>query len=386
MKNINRCVSINDLRLLAKKNIPRVAFDYIDGAAEDEITMQRNSSVFRTYGFRPRVLKDVTTINLKTKINDTDSALPVILAPTGLTRLFHYKGEEAVVKAANKAQIPYTLSTVSTTSIEDTAAVSTGGLFFQIYIWHNRDWVYRFLDRCKTSGYKGIYLAVDSPVLGKRERDLHHGHGTFRLKINMALSSLARPNWLFRFLTSSKLVMGNMTDYLPHGGDLQKVIDTINDQSDASVSWEDAKKIKDYWGEGPFLLKGIQSVEDAKKAVDIGASGIVLSNHGGRQLDGAPTALELLPRVKEAVKDQLEILIDGGITRGSDIIKAIALGADACMIGRAYLYGLAAGGEKGVDRALSILKEEMERVMALIGCRDINELNASYIERLSPIP
>ena len=386
MKNMDRCVSINDLRILAKKCIPRVAFDYIDGGAEDEITMQRNSSVFRTYGFRPRALRDVTTINLKTKINGRDSALPVILAPTGLTRLFHYKGEEAVVKAANKAKIPYTLSTVSTTSIEDTAAVSTGDLYFQIYIWHNRDWVYRFLDRCKTSAYKGIYLAVDSPVLGKRERDLHHGHGTSRLKINMALSALSRPKWLYRFLTSSKLVMGNMTEYLPHGGDLQKVIDTINDQSDASVSWEDAKKIKDYWGDGPFLLKGIQSVEDAEKAVDIGATGIVLSNHGGRQLEGAPTGLELLPGVKDAVKDQLEILIDGGITRGSDIIKAIALGADACMIGRAYLYGLAAGGEKGVDRAISILKGEMERVMALIGCNDINELDASYIERWSPIP
>jgi L-lactate dehydrogenase (cytochrome) len=246
--------------------------------------------------------------------------------------------------------------------------------------------VYKFLDRCKTSGYKGIYLAVDSPVLGKRERDMHHGHGTPRLKINMALSSLSKPKWLFRFLTSPKLVVGNMTEYLPHGGDLQKVVDTINGQYDASVSWEDAKAIKDYWGEGPFLLKGIQSVEDAKKAVDIGASGIVLSNHGGRQLDGAPTALELLPRVKDAVKDQLEILIDGGITRGADIIKAIALGADACMIGRAYLYGLAAGGENGVDRALSILKEEMERVMALIGCNDINNLDSSYIERLSPIP
>lgn len=386
MKNLDRCASINDLRILAKKSIPRVAFDYIDGGAEDEITMQRNSSVFRTYGFRPRVLKDVTTINLSTKINGRDSALPVILAPTGLTRLFHYKGEEAVVKAANKAQIPYTLSTVSTTSIEDTAAVSTGDLFFQIYIWHNRDWVYKFLDRCKTSGYKGIYLAVDSPVLGKRERDIHNGHGTFRLKINMALSSLSKPKWLFRFLTSPKLVMGNMTEYLPHGGDLQKVIDTVNAQFDASVSWKDAKEIKDYWGEGPFLLKGIQSVEDAKKAVDIGASGIVLSNHGGRQLDGAPTGLELLPGIKDAVKDQLEILIDGGITRGSDIIKAIALGADACMIGRAYLYGLAAGGEKGVDRALSILKDEMERVMALIGCNDINKLNSDYIEKLSPIP
>lgn len=385
MKNIDRCASINDLRIIAEKSIPRVTFDYIDGGAEDEITMQRNSSVFRTYGFRPRVLKDVTTINLRTKINGRDSALPVILAPTGFSRLFHYKGEKAVVKSANKAGIPYTLSTLSTTSIEDTAAVSTGDLFFQIYIWHNRDWVYKFLDRCKTSGYKGIYLAVDSPVLGKRERDIHHGHGTPRLKINMALASLSKPEWLFRFLTSPKLVMGNMTGYLPHGGDLQKVVDTINAQYDASVSWKDAKEIKDYWGEGPFLLKGIQSVEDAKMAVDIGASGIVLSNHGGRQLDGAPTGLELLPRVKKAVKDQLEILIDGGITRGSDIIKAIALGADACMIGKAYLYGLAAGGEKGVDRALFILKDEMERVMALIGCNDINKLNSDYIEKLSPI-
>ena len=382
MKNLNHCFSIADLKKLAKKSLPGVMFDYIEGGAEDEITIGRNRQVFSEYEFVPRVLRDVSTIDLTTTIQGAKSQMPIMCAPTAMSRTFHYQGEKAVALATEKAGIPYSLSTVATTSIEDVAKISKGTKFFQIYAWRNVDMVKNFILRCQQNHYQGVMLAVDLPTLGNRERDLKNGHGHARQhRLNILKGALRHPKWFYRFLTSPPLVLANMVEFLPYGGDAAKAMDTVNQQFDASVNWEDAAEIKKMWG-GPFMLKGIQSVADAKLAVEMGASGIILSNHGGRQLDGAPPAFSLLADVKAEVGDALEIYIDGGIRRGSDVIKAIALGATACLIGRPYLYGLVAGGEAGVSRALEIFRTEMERVMKLIGCDSISKLSPEYVAKL----
>ncbi len=381
MSKLDTVFSIKEMRELAKAKLPSVMFDFLEGSAEDELTSTWNKQAFSNYEFVPRVLKDVSKIDLSTNVQGVQLSLPVISAPTGMSRMFHHEGEKAVVRATHKAGTAYTLSTVSTYSIEEVAAESNGPLFFQIYAWHDKKMVSDFIDRCKKQNYQGLMLAVDLPVLGKRERDLNNGHGRPTvLRINTALSALSKPAWLFHFLSKPKLKMANMIDHLPHGADALKVIDTVNAQFRADVSWDDAKEMMAQWG-GKFILKGIQSVDDAILAKELGASAIILSNHGGRQLDGSPAALDILPQVKKAIGSEMEILIDGGITRGSDVIKAIALGASAVLIGRSYLYGLAAGGEEGVSRVYEILEDEMKRVMQLIGCKSLSELGPEYVRR-----
>jgi len=381
MSELNECFSIADLRELAIKKLPSVMFDYLEGSAEDELTAEWNRNSFSKYEFVPRVLKDVSKIDLSSTFQGVKIDLPIVTAPTGMTRMFHWEGEKAVVRATHKAGTVYSLSTVSTTSIEDVAKESKGPLFFQIYAWHDRKMVFDFIDRCKNENYDGLMLAVDLASLGKRERDLRNGHGRPGvLKRNTALAALSKPAWLFNFLTKPKLQMANMVEHLPHGADALKVASTVNEQFSASVTWEDAKELQKLWG-GKFILKGIQSVEDAILAAEMGATGIILSNHGGRQLDGAPAGLDLLPDVLKAVGPNMEVIVDGGIMRGSDVIKAIALGASSVLIGRAYLYGLAAGGEAGVSRAYDILRDEMIRVMQLIGCSSISELGPQHIKR-----
>tara|TARA_R110002072_G_scaffold201601_1_gene359334 strand:+ start:569 stop:1720 length:1152 start_codon:yes stop_codon:yes gene_type:complete len=380
MSKLDECFSIADLRQLAKKKLPSVMFDYIEGAAEDELTAEWNRNAFSKYEFVPRVLKDVSKIDLSTSVQGVKLDLPIIAAPTGMTRLFHWEGEKAVVRATHKAGTAYSLSTVSTTSIEDVANESNGPLFFQIYAWHDRKMVFNFIERCKKCNYDGLMLAVDLASLGKRERDLKNGHGRPSvLRKNTAISALGKPEWLFNFLTKPKMRMANMVEHLPHGADALKVVDTVNDQFSASVSWEEAKELQQNWG-GKFMLKGIQSVEDAVLAAEMGASGIILSNHGGRQLDGAPSGMDILPEVMQAVGSSTEVIIDGGIQRGSDVIKAIALGAKGVLIGRAYLYGVAAGGEAGVTKSFNILRDEMIRVMQLIGCSSLSELGPHYVK------
>lgn len=381
MSKLDTVFSINEMRELAKTKLPSVMFDFLEGSAEDEITRQWNSTAFSKYEFVPRVLRDVSEIDLSTSIQGAKMDLPVFSAPTGMSRMFHHQGETAVVKASHNAGTGYSLSTVSTVSIEDVAEASNGTNFFQIYAWHDKEMIMDFIKRCKSSNYNGLMLAVDLPALGKRERDLRNGHGRPAvLRKNTALSALSKPAWLFHFLTKPKWKMANMIEHLPHGGDALKAIDTVNAQFRADVDWDDVKALQQAWG-GKFMLKGIQSVEDAKLAKEVGVSGIILSNHGGRQLDGAPSGLDMLPDVIKAVGTDIEVLVDGGITRGSDIIKAMALGASGCLIGRAYLYGLAAGGEQGVSRVYEILADEMTRVMQLIGCKSISELNSTYVRK-----
>lgn len=381
MPKLSDCFSIADLRQQAIQKLPSVIFDYLEGSAEDEVTRKWNNEAFSKYEFVPRVLRDVSSIDLSTNFQGKKIDLPIISAPTGMSRMFHHEGERAVVRATHKAGTAYALSTVSTCSIEEVAAASNGPLFFQIYAWHDRKMVTDFIERCKKANYDGLMLAVDLASLGKRERDLRNGHGrpgTLRRKT--ALSAFSKPGWLYHFLSKPKWRMANMVEHLPHGAESIKVAETINQQFSPSVTWDDAKDIMASWN-GKFILKGIQSAEDAVLEAEMGASGIILSNHGGRQLDGAPSGMDILPEVVKAVGSDIEIVIDGGITRGSDVIKAIALGASSCLIGRAYLYGLAAGGEEGVTRTYDILRDEMTRVMQLIGCTSIKELDSSYVRK-----
>ncbi len=381
MSKLAHCISIEELRQLAKKRIPSVVFDYIDGGAEDELTLRRNELSFDNYEFMPRTLIDVSEIDLSTNFQGVEIDIPIISAPTGMSRMFHHEGERAVVRASHNMGTAYCLSTVSTCSIEEVADESNGPNFFQIYAWQDQRMVGDFIERCKQSEYKGLMLAVDMPELGKRERDLRNGYGRPKeLKKNMALSALNRPGWLYHFITKPTWIMANMVDHLPHGARMAKVISKINGEFSKSVTWEDAAAMRDSWN-GKFMLKGIQCVADAVRAAEMGVTGIVLSNHGGRQLDGAPAAMDILPEVVAAVGDRLEIIIDGGIRRGSDVIKALALGADGCLIGRPYLYGLAAGGEAGVLKAYEILVDEMNRVMRLIGCTSTKELDGSFVRR-----
>lgn len=381
---LSRCYSIGDLRSLAKKKVPGVIFDYIERGAEDEVTMRRNRQVFERYSLVPRVLRDVATVDLTTEIQGRKANMPLMMAPTGLTALFHHQGEPAVARAAHQYGVPYCLSTVSTTSVEELAAVGEGTNFFQIYVWHNREIVQDLVKRCQAANYHGLCLAVDTAALGNRERDLQNGQKIpLLLKLNIVKGALPpqRWPWLANFLKRNPLRFANLVGHVPHGAQLDKVVTDINEQFSAAVTWEDARKLKAQWG-GPFIIKGIQSVADAVAATEMGATGIVLSNHGGRQLDGAITAMDLLPEVVGEVGDKTEVYMDGGIRRGSDIVKAIALGARACLIGRPYLYGLAAGGQAGVEACLTILQQEMVRVMQLLGCKSLTELNSDYVKAI----
>lgn len=382
MSKLDEAFSIEDLKAIAKQNVPSVMFDYLQGGSEDELTLDWNREAFNKYEFIPKVLRDVTDIDLSTSVQGVNLRIPIINAPTGMARMFHHMGEIAAIRASHKAGAGYTLSTVSTTSIEDVSAEANGPTFFQIYAWHNKEMVRDFIERSRKSNYDGLMLAVDLPTLGKRERDLRNGHGRPAvIRKKTALGALSKPAWLYHFLTKPKWKMANMVNHLPHGAEAMKVIDNVNDQFRADVDWKDAQEMMAQW-KGKFVLKGIQSVEDAVKAAEIGASGIILSNHGGRQLDGSPAPLDLLPETVKAVGSDIEVMMDGGIMRGSDVIKAMALGADAVLIGKAYLYGLAAGGEAGVSRSYEILVDEMERVMRLIGCTTIKELDSNYIRRI----
>ncbi|MDY6956363.1 MAG: alpha-hydroxy acid oxidase [Pseudomonadota bacterium] len=383
--DITRCYCIDDLRITAKRSLPKPIFDYLDGGAEDEITMRRNREVFRDYEFSPRVLRNVAQIDLSTQALGVASSMPLICAPTGMSRMFHYLGEVAVARAAHAAGIPYSLSTVSSTALEDIAQLTPGPKFFQLYVMKDRSIAHDLIERCKSAGYQGLYLTADLASLGNRERDLRNGFGRpLEIKIKTGLGALLAPLWLYHLATQPAMRLATLARYLPHDGDAVENSEFVNEQLDPSLDWDDAIAFREQWG-GPFIIKGIQCVEDARKAVEIGASAIVISNHGGRQLDMAPTALTLLPQVVDAVGDQVDVLIDGGIRRGSDVIKAVALGAKACLIGRPYLFGLAAGGEAGVSRALGLLRTEMERVMQLIGCESISTLDTRYIQRIERV-
>ncbi len=381
-RRLARSHSIADLRRLAKRRLPRAVFDYADGAAEDEVTARRNEAAFEDYELLPRVLRDVSSVDLSTTVLGTPVSMPVMLAPTGMTRLFHHDGETAAARAAHRAGVVYTLSSLSTVSIEDLAAASDGPRWFQIYVWKDRGLVREFFDRCRAAGYDALMLTVDMPVLGQRERDLRNGMTIPpALTLGSALDAALHPSWWWNFLTKPRIGFANVAGKGDAGrGDLTALWTYINTQFDPSVTWRDLEWMIGEWN-GAFAVKGVLDPEDAARAASLGARGIVVSNHGGRQLDHSPASLDALPAVVEAVAGRAEVILDGGVRRGTDVAKALALGARACAIGRAYLYGIGAGGEQGVDRALELLRAELRRALALLGCASVTALGPEHVRR-----
>jgi L-lactate dehydrogenase (cytochrome) len=379
-RRLARVANVDDLRAVARRRLPRGVFDYIDGAAEDEISLARNSDAYRRIRFRPRVLRDVSEVNPATTLLGRPVSLPLVIAPTGFTRIAHSAGELALARVAARAGIPYTLSTLSTRSIEEVAAVSTGAKWFQVYVWRDRGLVREMVERAASAGYEAIVLTVDTPVLGNRQRDVRNGL-TLPPKLDLwtVLDGVIHPGWTWDFVRAEPIRFANVVGRgVGDGADAVSLSDYINTQFDPALSWRDVEWLRSIW-RGPIVLKGIQTVEDARLAAEAGVAAIALSNHGGRQLDCAPAPLDLVPAVADAVSGRLEIICDGGVRRGSDVVKAIALGARACMAGRAFLYGLGAAGENGVDHVCRYLASGMRRTMALIGCRTVGDLSRDYV-------
>jgi L-lactate dehydrogenase (cytochrome) len=379
-RRLRRAVTVSDLRSIARRRLPGGVFDYIDGGAEDELALAANSQAYRRVTFRPRVLRDVGEVDVSSSLLGKPISFPLVLAPTGFTRIADPAGELAVARAARRAGLPYALSTLGTRSIEEVAAVGASRLWFQVYVWRDRGLVSDLVQRAAASGYEALCLTVDTAVFGRRERDVRRG---FTLPPKLGLSTLidgiVHPGWTWQFLRSEPIVFANVTGRaVGDGGDAVTLADYVARQFDPGLSWQDVEWLRGQW-RGPIVLKGIQTVEDARIAADAGIEAIAVSNHGGRQLDSAPAALDLLPDIAEAVGHQTEIICDGGVRRGSDIVKALALGANACMAGRAYLYGLGAAGEAGVDHVLGMFSSDMRRTMALIGCATVKEVNRDFV-------
>jgi L-lactate dehydrogenase (cytochrome) len=361
--------TISDLRSVARRHVPRAVFDYTDGAAETETSLQRSRDAFARVEFVPHVLRDVSSVDLSTTILGRSAAMPLVFAPTGFTRLMHQAGEPAVLRVADRMGIPYALSTLGTTSPEDLAAVAPDAdRWFQLYIWDDREAVTDLVRRARDASFRVLVLTVDTPVAGARLRDVHNGFTIPpTLSARTLLDIALHPGWWFDKLTTEPL---RFAVFRETGG---TVADLINRVFDPTITVEDLGWIRDAW-DGPIVIKGIQTVEDARMVVDVGADGLVVSNHGGRQLDRAPTPLEQLPSIAAAVGDRAEVFVDGGVLSGADVIAAVAMGAHAVLVGRAYLYGLMAGGERGVERAGAILRTEALRTMRLLGVTSVAEL------------
>jgi L-lactate dehydrogenase (cytochrome) len=380
-RRLSTAADVGDLRRIAKRRLPGGVFDYIDGGAEDEISLERNVTSFRQLELRPRVLRDVSKVDTATTILGQPRPLPLVLSPTGFTRIADPQGELAVARAAANVGVPYSLSTMGTRSIEEVAAVSAGPLWFQVYTWKDRGLVKDLLDRARDAGYEAIILTVDTAVLGRRERDVRRGY-TLPPKVGLdtIVDGLLHPAWTLDFLRNEPITFASVAsnNAANDGSSAVSLSEYMNSQFDAALSWADVEWLQSAW-DGPIVLKGIQTVADAKLAVDAGVEAIALSNHGGRQIDGAPSIVELVEPVAQEVGGSIEIYCDGGVRRGSDIVKALALGASACMIGRAYLYALGAAGERGVDHVLAFLAEGMERTMALSGAQQVSDINRDLV-------
>lgn len=376
-KRLAKALTIWDLRLIAKRRTPKGPFDYTDGAAESEVTLERARRAFLDLEFRPNILLDVKDVSLECEVLGQRFAMPVGMAPTGFTRMMHSEGENAVARAAQKFGIPFTLSTLGTTSIEDVVSAAPNGTnWFQLYMWKNREASMELVRRAQESGVKNLVLTVDVPVAGARFRDTRNGLTVPpSLTVKTIVDALPRPEWWINFLTTPAVTFASMKSW---NGTVAELLDFM---FDPTMTFEDLKWIRSQW-KGQLTIKGIQTVDDAKKAANYGADAIILSNHGGRQLDRAPVPLHLLVDVKRELKSDLEVHLDTGIMNGADILAAIALGADFTYIGRAYLYGLMAGGQEGVERALTILRTEMVRNMKLLGVNSLEELEPKHVRLL----
>jgi L-lactate dehydrogenase (cytochrome) len=379
-RRLARCANVDDLRSLARRRLPHGVFDYIDGGAEDEVTLADNSKAFRDVTFHPRVLRDVGAVTTASTLLGKAVAFPLALAPTGFTRIADPAGELAVARAADRAGVPYTLSTMGTQSIEAVRAVSAGRLWFQVYVWRDRGLVADMVARAAAADYEALVITVDTAVLGRRERDVRRG---FSLPPKIGLGTLfdgvLHPAWTLDLLRHDPILFANVAGSSARDGtSAVSLAEYVAAQFDPSLSWRDIEWFRSLW-RGPIVIKGIQTVEDAVIAADLGIEAVALSNHGGRQLDHAPTPFSLIAPVVDAIGDRAEVICDGGVRRGSDIVKALAAGATACMAGRAYLYALGAAGERGVDRCLTMLHDDVQRTMALIGATDVTGVDRSSI-------
>jgi L-lactate dehydrogenase (cytochrome) len=368
-RRVSHAFTVEDLARIGRGRTPRSVFEYVSGAADEEVSLRRARAAYAGVEFHPRALCDVSGANTSATVLDRPTPMPLVLAPTGFTRMMHPEGEIAVARAAERAGVPYCLSSMGTTSIEDLAAAVPGGRrWFQLYLWKDREVVKDLVGRASRAGYEALILTVDTPTMGNRLRDRRNGLTmpptlTARTVVDMG----RHPSWWFNVLTTPPLTFGS---FASSGGSIDELgHHMFND----SLGVEDLRRLRQQW-DGKLVVKGIQSLDDARLVVDSGADAVVLSNHGGRQLDRSPTPLELLPSVVDAVGDHAEIYVDSGITNGADVIAAVGLGARAALVGRAYLYGLMAGGEAGVDRMLDIFREDMLRTLQLMGAVSVDDI------------
>jgi L-lactate dehydrogenase (cytochrome) len=372
--------SIADLRRMAQRRLPRFVFDFIDGGAGDEGTLAANRADFQRWTLMPRVLVDVSGRSLKTTVLGEEIAMPLILSPTGLSGMTTRRAEVEAAKAARAAGIPYTLSTNASCSIEDVAKEAGGQLWFQLYVMRDRGLTRALLERARDAGYRVLCLTVDLAVQGRRERDIRNGFGIpFRLTPGNMLDVLRRPSWIADVLMGPRLTLANLAHTAAPTASVTELAKLVNSQQDDAVTWRDLEWMREIWP-GPIALKGVVLPEDARRAVELGCAGVIVSNHGGRQLDAGISAIAALPAVVEAVEGRAEVLLDGGVRRGADILKAVALGARACMIGRPFLYGLAALGPGGAAAAIELFRAELDNAMALIGRSAIAEIDRTLLQ------
>jgi len=379
--SLGTAINIADLRELAHRRLPRVVFDYLDGGAEDETTLDWNREAFRRWGFVPRILAGSGNGDLSVDLFGERPKLPLIVGPTGLNGIFRHRADVLLARAAGAAGAVFVLSTASNSSLEDVAAAAEGVKWFQLYPWGERSLSQRLVERAKAAGYRALVVTVDTLTLGKRERDLrndfsHEVHYTPKV----ILDGLRHPGWLAGvWLRGGVPRFENVAEFAPPGAGARELTAFVRARRNLTFSWDDLAWLRRLWT-GPFLVKGVLAVEDAQKAADLGADGVIVSNHGGRQLDGAIASLDALVPIVDVVGDRLAVIVDGGVRRGADVIKALALGARAVGLGRAPLYGLAAAGEPGAARALAILREEMARVMFFLGCPAVARLSRAHLQ------
>ena len=378
---INNCNNVNDFRRLAKQKLPSPIFHYIDGAADDEVTYERNTRAYEDCDLIPNVLSGIKEIDMSTTVLGQRLEMPIYCAPTALQRLFHYEGEIGVGKAAEKFGTMFGVSSLGTASIEEISKTISSPKLFQLYVHKDQGLNKSLIESCKEFKFDALAVTVDTAVGGNRERDLNTG---FTIPMDLSLKSImsfvSHPSWAYNYFTKPKWELSNLKKHISEGTNVMTSVgDYFTKMLDTSLDWKGIEKINKHWG-GQFALKGIMSVEDAKKAIDVGASAIMLSNHGGRQLDGSRSPFDQLSEIVDAVGDKIDVICEGGIRRGTHILKALSLGAKACSGGRMYLYALAVGGQKGVERALGNLKKEIERDMILMGVSNINQLSRNNIK------
>jgi L-lactate dehydrogenase (cytochrome) len=381
-RKASRAVNIQDLRTMAQRRLPDVVFDYLDGGAEDETTLRRNVKVFSELTFRPRHAVSFPQCNLQSRVLGFDLSLPFLLAPIGYSRLMHPAGEIAAARAAGAAGTGYILSSISGHPLEKVKAASSGPAWYQLYLLGGRKAAEPAIQRARAAGFSALVVTIDTAVAGMRERDFRNGMkellgGTVMAKIPHLGQFLTHPAWLLNFLLDGGVP--KLPNIIVPGEGPMSLIDVGAALARSVVTWEDMKWIRELWN-GPIVVKSVLTGDDARRAIDHGAGAVVVSNHGGRQLDGVSATLKALPEIARAVNGQVEVLLDGGIRRGSDIVKAVCLGARAVLVGRAYAYGLAAAGEAGVVRAIEILRADLERTLRLLGCASVAELDRSYID------